>query len=88
MIRWERNAVTRSARAAALRSTAIATTLALIMGAQAWAGETAAKRKTPLPKARPIVRNVAPKAQEKTADKKTTDKKTGEKAAAKSNASL
>lgn len=69
--------MTRSARAAALCSTAIATTLALIIGSHAWASETAAKHKIPMPKARPIARNVVPKKTEKTADKagaKTTSR--------------
>jgi len=55
----------------------MATTLALIVGSHAWANETAAKHKIPLPKPRPIARNVAPKTTEKTADKaaaKTTSK--------------
>ena len=51
--------MTRSARAAALRSTALATSLALVVGlsvtADAWATP-----KVPLPKPRPIARNVAP----------------------------
>jgi soluble lytic murein transglycosylase len=69
--------VTHSARTAALRSTAVATTLALIIGSHAWANATAAKPKIPLPKPRPIARNVVPKTTEKTADKsaaKTTSK--------------
>jgi soluble lytic murein transglycosylase len=63
--------VTRSARATALRSTAMATALVLIVGTHAWA-ETAAKHKVPLPKPRPIARSVVPKTAEKTkeADKK------------------
>jgi soluble lytic murein transglycosylase len=44
-----------------LRSTAIAATLALLMGSSACAGETVAKSKVPLPKPRPIARDVAPK---------------------------
>lgn len=79
MIR-RRNAVTRSTRAAALRSTAIATTLALIIGSHAWASEAAAKHKIPLPKARPIARNAVPKTTEKAADKagaRTTSKSAG-----------
>jgi soluble lytic murein transglycosylase len=75
-----RNAVTRSTRAAALRSTAIATTLALIIGSHAWASEAAAKHKIPLPKARPIARNAVPKTTEKAADKagaRTTSKSAG-----------
>jgi soluble lytic murein transglycosylase len=52
--------VTRSARAAALRSTALATSLALAVGLSAFAAEAAAKPKVPLPKPRPIARNVVP----------------------------
>ncbi|MGB6634264.1 MAG: transglycosylase SLT domain-containing protein [Bradyrhizobium sp.] len=72
--------MTRSTRAAALRSTAIATTLALIIGSHAWASEAAAKHKIPLPKARPIARNAVPKTTEKAADKagaRTTSKSAG-----------
>ena len=58
--------MTRSARAKALRSTAIATTLALILGSHAWAKEPAPKSKVPLPKPRPIARNVVPKTADKT----------------------
>jgi soluble lytic murein transglycosylase len=57
----QRNAVTQSARAAALQSTAIATTLALAVGLSAWAADASAKSKIPLPKPRPIARNVVPK---------------------------
>jgi soluble lytic murein transglycosylase len=53
--------VTQSARAAALRSTAIATTLTLAVGLSAWSADASAKSKTPLPKPRPIARNVVPK---------------------------
>ena len=53
--------MTRSARAAALRSTALATSLALAVGLSAFAVEAAAKPKVPLPKPRPIARNVVPK---------------------------
>ncbi|MDP1882860.1 MAG: lytic transglycosylase domain-containing protein, partial [Bradyrhizobium sp.] len=52
--------MTRSARAAALRSTALATSLALAVGLSAFAVEAAAKPKVPLPKPRPIARNVVP----------------------------
>ncbi|MFZ1968914.1 MAG: transglycosylase SLT domain-containing protein [Bradyrhizobium sp.] len=72
--------MTRSTRAAALRSTAIATTLALIIGSHAWASEAAAKHKIPLPKTRPIARNAVPKTTEKAADKagaRTTSKSAG-----------
>jgi len=58
--------VTRSVRTAALRSTAIATTLVLLAGL-AWAKEPAAKSKIPLPKPRPIARNIVPKTAPKTA---------------------
>ncbi|NOJ42790.1 transglycosylase SLT domain-containing protein [Bradyrhizobium australiense] len=50
-----------SARAAALRSTALATSLALAVGLTAFPLETWAKPKVPLPKPRPIARNVVPK---------------------------
>ena len=53
--------MTQSARAAALQSTAIATTLALAVGLSAWAADASAKSKIPLPKPRPIARNVVPK---------------------------
>jgi soluble lytic murein transglycosylase len=58
--------VTKSARAAALRSTAMTTTLTLVsglvLGLAAWASDaSAAKSKIPLPKPRPIARNVVPK---------------------------
>jgi len=68
--------VTQSARAAALRSTAIATTLALAVGMSAWPAGASAKSKIPLPKPRPIARNVVPKSSDKTAAK-GTDKITG-----------
>jgi soluble lytic murein transglycosylase len=69
----QRNAVTQFARAAALQSTAIATTLALAMGLSAWAADASAKSKIPLPKPRPIARNVVPKT---TATKTTATKTT------------
>jgi soluble lytic murein transglycosylase len=53
--------VPQSARAAALQSTAIATTLALALGLSAWTADAATKPKVPLPKPRPIARNVVPK---------------------------
>jgi soluble lytic murein transglycosylase len=53
--------VTRSARATALRSTALASSLALALGLLAWTANAAAKPKVPLPKPRPIARNVVPK---------------------------
>ncbi|QWG16457.1 lytic transglycosylase domain-containing protein [Bradyrhizobium sediminis] len=52
--------MTHPARAAALRSTALATSLALALGLSAFAVEAAAKPKVPLPKPRPIARNVIP----------------------------
>jgi soluble lytic murein transglycosylase len=52
--------VTRPSRAAASRSTALATSLALAAGLLA--AEARANPKVPLPKPRPIARNVAPKA--------------------------
>ena len=54
------NALTRSARAAALRTTALATSLALVVGLSSFAAEAAAKPKVPLPKPRPIARHVVP----------------------------
>jgi soluble lytic murein transglycosylase len=67
--------VTRSVRTAALRSTAIATTLVMLVGSQVWAKEPAAKLKIPLPKPRPIARNVVPKSTDKTkAAEQTKDK--------------
>ena len=53
--------MTQSDRAAALRSTALATSLALAVGLSAWAADAAIKPKVPLPKPRPIARNVVPK---------------------------
>jgi soluble lytic murein transglycosylase len=53
--------VTPSSRAAALRSTVWATSLALAVGLSAWAADAAATSKVPLPKPRPIARNVVPK---------------------------
>lgn len=52
----------RPARAAALRTTALATSLALAVGLSTFAVEAAAKPKVPLPKPRPIARNVVPNA--------------------------
>jgi soluble lytic murein transglycosylase len=53
----------------------MATTLALIVGSQAWTNEAAAKSKIPLPKPRPIARNVVPKTVDKAKDTdKTKDK--------------
>jgi peptidoglycan lytic transglycosylase len=79
--------VTRSARTAALRSTAIATTLVLLVGAQAWASGHAAKSKVPLPKPRPIARNVVPKTTGKTKEAdKVKDKSAAKSAATNSSA--
>ena len=50
-----------SARAAALRSTALATSLALAVGLAVFPLDAWAKPKVPLPKPRPIARNVVPK---------------------------
>ena len=47
-------------RNAALRSTALATSLALVLGLSALAAEAGTKPKVPLPKPRPIARNVVP----------------------------
>jgi peptidoglycan lytic transglycosylase len=59
-----RNAVTLSARAAALRSTALATSLALAVG---WSmAEASPRPKVPLPRPRPIARNVLSNAAAKT----------------------
>jgi soluble lytic murein transglycosylase len=52
--------VTSSSRAAALRSTALATSLVLTVGLSAWATDAWAKPKVPLPKPRPIARHLAP----------------------------
>lgn len=53
--------MTRSARAAALRSTALATSLVLAVGLLVTPVGAWAKPKVPLPKPRPIARNVVPK---------------------------
>ncbi|WP_065755562.1 lytic transglycosylase domain-containing protein [Bradyrhizobium paxllaeri] len=50
-----------SIRAAALRSTALATSLALAIGLAAFPLDAWAKPKVPLPKPRPVARNVVPK---------------------------
>ncbi|WP_057858934.1 hypothetical protein, partial [Bradyrhizobium lablabi] len=50
-----------SIRAAALRSTALATGLALAVGLAAFPPDAWANPKVPLPKPRPIARNVVPK---------------------------
>jgi soluble lytic murein transglycosylase len=57
----QRKTVIRPARAAALRSTALATSLALAVGLSAIAADAWAKPKVPLPKPRPIARNAVPK---------------------------
>jgi soluble lytic murein transglycosylase len=57
----QRKAVTLPVRAAALRSTALATSLALAVGFAAFSVEAWAKPKVPLPKPRPVARNVVPK---------------------------
>jgi soluble lytic murein transglycosylase len=76
--------VTQSARAAALRSTALstalATSLALAVGLSALAADAATKPKVPLPKPRPIARNVVPKTSTKeTSTKETSTKDTSTK---------
>jgi soluble lytic murein transglycosylase len=57
--------VTPAARVAALRSTALVTAivlaLPLVLGLSALTADAAPKKKVPLPKARPIARNVVPK---------------------------
>ena len=53
--------MTSFARATALRSTALALSLTLVVGVPASATESPAKSKVPLPKARPVARNVMPK---------------------------
>jgi soluble lytic murein transglycosylase len=57
----QRSAVIKSARATALQSTAMVTTLVLAVGLSAFAGNASAKSKIPLPKPRPIARSVVPK---------------------------
>ncbi len=61
--------MTQSARAAALRSTALAASLALAVGLSAWAAAAAAKPTVPLPKPRPIARNLAPRNLDRNLDK-------------------
>ena len=51
----------KSARATALQSTAMVTTLVLAVGLSVFADNASAKSKIPLPKPRPIARNVVPK---------------------------
>ena len=53
--------MTSFARATALRSTALALSLTLVVGVPASATESPAKSKVPLPKARPVARNMMPK---------------------------
>jgi soluble lytic murein transglycosylase len=67
--------VTQSARATALRSTALAASLALAVGLSEWAADAATKPKIPLPRPRPIARNVVPKTVPNTALAKGTAKK-------------
>ncbi|WP_298260024.1 lytic transglycosylase domain-containing protein [Bradyrhizobium sp.] len=66
--------MTRSVRAAVLRSTALATTLAavlaLVLGSHALATETTDKDKVPPPKAHPVTHNAGSKKTDKTAEKK------------------
>ena len=57
----QRRAVIPSVRAAALRSTELATSLALAAGLVAMTAEGWAKSDIPLPKPRPIARNIVPK---------------------------
>jgi soluble lytic murein transglycosylase len=66
--------VTQSSRVAALRSMVWATCLALAVGLLSCAADAAAKSKVPLPKARPIARNIVPKTKPSA---KNTDKNTG-----------
>jgi soluble lytic murein transglycosylase len=61
--------VTPLARAVALRSTAMVTTLALAVFFSSWETEAAEKSKVPLPKPRPIARTVGGKSADKGGDK-------------------
>ena len=65
--------MTQFAREVAMRSTAIATTLALAVQLSAGAADASEKSKIPLPKPRPIARNVVPKAAEGSS-RQNTDK--------------
>ena len=65
--------MTQFAREVAMRSTAIATTLALAVQLSAGAADASEKSRIPLPKPRPIARNVVPKAAEGS-PRKNTDK--------------
>src|ERR1700683_376295 len=60
MIRRQEIPVTSPSRAAALRSTALATSLVLTVGLSVWAADAWPKPKVPLPEPRPIARHVAP----------------------------
>ncbi len=62
-----------SSRAAALRSTALATSLALAVVLSAVAADAWAKPKVPLPKPRPIARNLVPKTSTKTTVRAATN---------------
>jgi len=62
-----------SSRAAALRSTALATSLALAVVLSAVAADAWAMPKVPLPKPRPIARNIAPNASTKTTIRAATN---------------
>jgi peptidoglycan lytic transglycosylase len=77
--------VIRSVREVAMRSTAIATTLALAAGLSSWAAIASEKSRIPLPRPRPIARNVVPKSTEsgtKSSAGKSTDKSAAGKTAA------
>src|SRR5260370_3927841 len=62
-----KNAVTLFSRAAILRSTSLATSLVLAAGLSTSGAQTLTKPKVPLPKPRPIARNVVAKSSPKTA---------------------
>jgi soluble lytic murein transglycosylase len=74
--------VTPKARAAALRSAGLATSLALAVALSALPADASAKSKVPLPKPRPIARNVVPKTVTNTALAKTALAKTAPAATA------
>jgi soluble lytic murein transglycosylase len=65
-----------SSRAAALRSSALATSLVLAVALSAWAADAWAKPKVPLPKPRPVARNVVPKTSNNKTSSKTSSNKT------------
>jgi len=67
--------VIQSTRAASLRLTAIVTTLAIALLSSAWKTEASDKSKIPLPKPRPIARNVVPKNAAKNAPKNAAKKR-------------